>query len=373
MNAPNPRLPDGEAGIPIDPDRLFRLLHQAPVGLAEIAPDGEVRLMNAAAAQVLMPMAPGRPLDNLFAFLGAEGDRLHALCDDRTRPGMLVHGHRIAFRAGRRRVVLGFTVTRTDPDSLLIGIDDLSELVEAEERAQMAEAQAVAASSAKSAFLATMSHELRQPLTAILGFSDVMHAGVFGPLSDRYREYVDHVREAGRHLMDLINDVLDLSKIEAGRLELDVAAVAMDDLFASCRRLMGERAGVEGVALEVVEPPEGLTVRGDARRLKQVLVNLISNAIKFTPRGGRVRVTATAPRDGRTVVAVRDDGCGIAAEEIPVVLEPFGQAGAGRARSDSTGLGLPLSKRIVEAHGGTLDLESAPGAGTTVRLVLPVA
>jgi signal transduction histidine kinase len=229
------------------------------------------------------------------------------------------------------------------------------------------------ASRHKSEFLANMSHELRTPLNAIIGFSEVLHEKMFGELSEKQDEYVVDILNSGRHLLSLINDILDLSKIEAGRMELDLAEFALAPAIENALALVKERAQRQGVALDCAIDAGLEQVRADERKFKQVLLNLLSNAVKFTPEGGAVQVRAT--RNGAWLeVAVRDTGAGIAPEDQAAVFEEFKQVGNDRARrAEGTGLGLPLTKRIVELHGGEMRLESAPGEGSTFSFTLPLA
>jgi signal transduction histidine kinase len=222
----------------------------------------------------------------------------------------------------------------------------------------------------KSDFLATMSHELRTPLNAIIGFSEVLQAQMFGELNEQQLTYVEDVLAAGRDLLSLINDVLDLAKIEAGRMDLDLAPVSVGDVLQSGMTMHGERASRAGIALGLQVDPEEIVVTADERRVRQVVFNLLSNAIKFTPRKGRVDVLAQV-RDGVVEIAVADTGPGIAPDDLERIFEEFDQGGT--TRVDGTGLGLPLSRKFVELHGGRLWVESTPGAGSTFRFTLPVA
>ena len=225
----------------------------------------------------------------------------------------------------------------------------------------------------KSDFLATMSHELRTPLNAIIGFSEVLQEQMFGELNEQQLSYVDDVLAAGRHLLSLINDVLDLAKIEAGRMDLDLGPVSVAEVLQSGMTMHGERASRGGVALGMRIEPEEIVVTADDRRVRQVVFNLLSNAIKFTPRDGRVDISARL-RDGMVEVAVADTGPGIAPEDIDRIFEEFDQGGGGTGyHVDGTGLGLPLSRKFVELHGGRLWVESTVGAGSTFLFTLPVA
>ena len=248
-----------------------------------------------------------------------------------------------------------------------------------QEMAAMAESLAVsraaaeASERAKSAFLAGMSHELRTPLNAIIGFSEIIEQERLGPLGvAKYSDYAKDVREAGQHLLDLINDVLDLSKIEAGKAELNEEEVEVREVADRALRMMRGAAKAGGLELRSDIPRDLPRLYADGRKLLQILTNLLSNAIKFTPSGGRVVVAAGRSPDGGFVFEVSDTGIGMAAEEIPTALASFGQIdGALHRRHDGTGLGLPISVALVEMHGGVFDLQSTPGGGTTVTLCLP--
>jgi len=226
------------------------------------------------------------------------------------------------------------------------------------------------ASRHKSDFLATMSHELRTPLNAIIGFSEVLHEQMFGELNERQLAYVNDVLAAGKHLLELINDVLDLAKIEAGRMELTLSDVAIPELLRSAVSIHSERADRAGIALGLTTEPAEIRIAADERRVRQIVFNLISNAVKFTPPDGRVDVSALL-EDGRVEIAVADTGPGIPAEDLGAIFEEFEQTDEGR-KAEGTGLGLPLSRKLVELHGGRLWAESEVGRGSTFRFTLPV-
>jgi signal transduction histidine kinase len=237
---------------------------------------------------------------------------------------------------------------------------------------------AVMSSRSKSEFLANMSHELRTPLNAIIGFSEAIKLRIFGPLGDhRYDEYVEHIHGSGAHLLALINDILDISKIEFGKLTLDETELALGDLIRATIALMRERAQAAGVriidALPVdASPGDALRVVADERKLKQVLLNLLSNALKFTPQGGSVTLSWTVDDYAGIVVEVADTGIGIPADQMEKVLEPFGQVETALTRRrDGSGLGLPLAKALTEIHGGSFTIDSAVDVGTRVRFALP--
>jgi signal transduction histidine kinase len=233
---------------------------------------------------------------------------------------------------------------------------------------------AAAGSQAKSQFLATMSHELRTPLNAIIGFAEMQVLEVFGPLGDaRYRGYARDILGSGRHLLELINDVLDIAKLDVGHLELQEEETDLVDLIDGCTAMVRRQAEDAGLRLKVDLPKTLPRVVIDPRRINQVLLNLLSNAIKFTPRGGEIRAAAFES-DAGLVVSVVDTGIGMAPEDIPTALERFGQVDSRLSRAyEGTGLGLPLAKQLIELHGGTLEVESAPGRGTTVTVLVPRA
>jgi signal transduction histidine kinase len=231
--------------------------------------------------------------------------------------------------------------------------------------------QLEAASRHKSEFLANMSHELRTPLNAIIGFSEVLNERMFGDLNEKQDEYLKDIHASGQHLLSLINDILDLSKIEAGRMELEATDFDLPSAIDNALILVRERAGRRGITL-VHSVDEGLgTIRGDERKVKQVLLNLLSNALKFTPERGRIDVSARL-QDGAAEIAVADTGVGIAPEDQEVVFEEFRQVGAADKKVEGTGLGLALSRKFIELHGGRIWLKSQVGHGSTFTFTLPV-
>jgi signal transduction histidine kinase/CheY-like chemotaxis protein len=223
----------------------------------------------------------------------------------------------------------------------------------------------------KSEFLASMSHELRTPLNAVIGFSDVLLERMFGELNERQEEYVRDIRDSGRHLLELINEILDLSKVEAGRMELEPAAVSLPQLLEYALAMVRERAARHGIAVSLEIAPEVGVIWADELKLKQVVLNLLSNAVKFTPDGGSVDVRAEIA-GAEAQVVVRDTGIGIDAADHERIFEAF-QRGGRESRSEGTGLGLTLSKRIVELHGGRIWMTSRAGAGSTFGFAVPVS
>jgi signal transduction histidine kinase len=216
-----------------------------------------------------------------------------------------------------------------------------------------------------------MSHELRTPLNAIIGFSQVLREGMFGDVNEKQSEYLDDILTSANHLLELINDVLDLSKVEAGQIELETAPFSLQAALERGVVTIRERAMEEGVHIELATHPGVEFVVGDERRVRQVIFNLLSNAVKFTPAGGSVDVSALQA-NGEVRVEVADTGPGIAPEDQERIFEEFQQTEAGAAQREGTGLGLALSKRLVELHGGRIWVESELGEGSTFVFTLPV-
>jgi signal transduction histidine kinase len=240
---------------------------------------------------------------------------------------------------------------------------------EARHDTEVARAELEVVSKHKSAFLANMSHELRTPLNAIIGFSDLLDQEVAGGLTDKQREYVVDIRSSGHHLLSLINDVLDLAKVEAGRYDLVPTRFALSDALIEGARIIRDQADESGITLSVSIDPNVGVIEADERKVRQIVLNLLSNAVKFTPRGGRVEVEAHIS-GGVAEVSVRDTGIGIAQADQDAIFDEFSRADG--ITAEGTGLGLALAKRFVELHGGCIWVESAPGAGSTFRFTLPV-
>ncbi|MGH7124949.1 MAG: ATP-binding protein, partial [Stellaceae bacterium] len=282
--------------------------------------------------------------------------------------------------AGRTELAAGLTVTlllcvylvtsRARADRLALLTENLRREIGVRRAAEQA---AETASRAKSEFLANMSHELRTPLNAIIGFSELMTSELLGKLGNpRYHEYAADILDSAKHLLTVINEVLDFSRAEAGELKLDESELDPAQVIRSTRRMIEERAAAAGLTLETILPDRLLRLRADEHMLRQMLLNLLWNAIKFTPEGGRVSIIAEPGDDGTLRVEVADTGIGMSLEEIPTALTPFRQVDSSLTRKHGgTGLGLPLVKSRIELHGGRLAIESARGVGTTVALIFP--
>jgi len=231
--------------------------------------------------------------------------------------------------------------------------------------------QLEAASRHKSEFLANMSHELRTPLNAIIGFSEVLTDRMFGDLNEKQEEYLKDIYASGTHLLSLINDILDLSKIEAGRMELELTDFDLPTAIDNALMLVRERAVRHGISLHKSFDERLGQIHADERKVRQVVLNLLSNASKFTPEGGRVEVSAML-RDGFAEVSVSDTGVGIAPEDQEAVFEEFRQVGTAAKKVEGTGLGLTLCRKFVELHGGRIWVKSEPGIGSTFSFTLPM-
>ncbi|SLN18733.1 Non-motile and phage-resistance protein [Oceanibacterium hippocampi] len=264
-----------------------------------------------------------------------------------------------------------------DTDGNPIGVaaiaQDVTESERAREELRQAKELAESASRAKSDFLANMSHELRTPLNAIIGFSEVLKNELVGPIGSRkYLEYAEDIHDSGSHLLGVINDILDMSKIEAGKTQLLESEFEALHAIEPCIRLVRERAEAKALTLEVNDRSNGMLLWADERLFRQIMLNLMTNAVKFTPDHGRIDVSLAPGREGGLMVRVTDNGIGIAARDLQKVMEPFGQAESSFTRSfEGTGLGLPLVKSLIELHGGHFELESELHVGTVATVVFP--
>ncbi|AVM72942.1 PAS-domain containing protein [Magnetospirillum gryphiswaldense] len=315
-------------------------------------------------------------LEALLLYLAVQGEFGHSgaiMVKVQRRLARLRRDPRRVFEHARPNgSVLEIRSTAMPGGGLILTFTDITDRKKVEVTLREARDAAERGNRAKATFLANISHELRTPLNAIIGFSELMKHEIFGPLQPpAYRSYVDDVHESGMHLLELINDILDMSKAEAGMTDLVESPVDVAAVVRASLRMMDKRASANGISLEA-DLPDGLAfLRADERRIRQILLNLLSNAVKFTDDGGMVRVTAQV--DGRgMVIEVIDTGIGMTPEDMDKVMEPFVQADTRLSRKyEGTGLGLPLTKALVNAHGGTMELHSIPDHGTTVTVTFP--
>jgi PAS domain S-box-containing protein len=320
----------------------------------------------------------GRPLSEVLApqNVGAVYDCLNRATNDGDARSHR-HGREVMGRTRQGEPLqLFMTMGRIDDggDQLCVAVRDISEWKQAAEEITQARRQAEQASVAKSDFLARVSHEIRTPLNAIIGFSEIMMEERFGPVgNERYREYLKDIHASGGHLLSLINDLLDLSKIEAGKLELSFASVSLNALTQQCLAIMQPQANREQIIIRTSLPPTVPQIVADARSVRQIVLNLLSNSIKFTRAGGQVIVSTALNDDGEVALRVRDTGIGMSEKDLAAALEPFRQLATSVDGAAGTGLGLPLTKALAEANRARFHITSAPKAGTLVEIAFPAS
>ncbi len=352
-----------------DVERLRAVLDEQPWMILSLFPHGRVRALHGNAPEGVA--ADAVALGGLAAAAQPGPDR--AAIADALRLAASEGWAEVGFApAGAMDRWASVAIRRVEENLLLAVMRDATAGRARETALDQARQDAEALAAGKSRFLANMSHELRTPLNAIMGFSDIMRSRMFGPLPDKYSEYGEMIHESGQHLLDLINDVLDMSKIEAERYQLSIERFDAREAVSASLRLMRLQADGAGVKLRGVLPAEVLEVDADRRAIKQIVLNLVSNALKFTPKGGAVTVTAQGfDRDFELVVA--DTGVGISREDLDRLGRPYEQAGDNTRRQMGTGLGLSLVRSFAELHDGEMIIESTLGEGTTVTVRLPVA
>jgi cell cycle sensor histidine kinase DivJ len=347
--------------------KMERLLAEQPFVLVALDAEGKVQSAYGPAAPGLDPeKLPGRRLAD-----AAEADQKQII-EAAIRKALAEGEAEVRFTpAGAAQQPVALVLRRAAARRLVGAMRSAAWQAAREGELEEARAQAEARNAGKSRFLANMSHELRTPLNAIMGFSDIMRARLFGPLSDKYAEYAELIHESGGHLLDLINDVLDMSKIEAERFELAREEFDAREAVSAVLRLMRGQADRARIQLRGVLPKEPLMVDADRRAIKQITLNLISNALRFTPADGQVTVALHEVGDAMELV-VSDTGAGIGPEDLKRIGRPYEQAGDANARAGGTGLGLSLVRAFAELHGGEMIIESQPGEGTQVTVSLPV-
>lgn len=368
------RLAETEARVS---ERNFEgLFRSAPLPLALVRPnDTKILYANRATCEMLGVSAKDIKSFDLMSIMS--GDQAVTNVDGLTEILRAREPVELAIKAADDRELWVNVTTSAmrykGAPAILIALHDITHRqIEANELRE-ARDFADAANRSKTEFLANMSHELRTPLNAIIGFSEALEREIYGPLgTDRYKEYAQDINSSGIHLLNIINDILDLSKIEAGRFELVEEEVEMRYLIESVTRIVTPRAEQAGVKLEQWMYDDDLVVKCDERAIKQILINLLSNAVKFSPKQSAVKIHIE-PTETALRIAVVDQGIGMAAEDIPRALEPFRQVDGALTRNyEGTGLGLPLARRLAELHKGTLTIESTPGEGTSVFIDLPL-
>lgn len=354
---------------PVARPAIDRFLELAPVGILFLDDTGQVAYANPYALNALGTdgtYSAGQNIRDLIP--GAEGERLANAQETGTTPDARPLEIRIDAEPDLVRYLSVRVISVTeygDWASRMIILTDETAKVEA-----LFHMEALA--KARSEFLATASHELRTPLNAIIGFSDLMQANAFGPLNNRYQGYSSDIHMSARHILDLVNHTLDIARAESGKLELTFSTISVSDLLNECLTFIEPQSMQKKIKV-AVDVPQGVgSISSDKLHLRQVIVNLLSNAVKFTPEHGTVTVSARSISPDRVRIAISDTGIGISKNDIPKVLEAFGQV---RQRTDvkaeGTGLGLPLARKLTQRLGGTFDLTSEVGKGTVVAIILP--
>ncbi|KIL97334.1 Signal transduction histidine kinase [Paramagnetospirillum magnetotacticum MS-1] len=371
-------LNEREARLADSEDRFRATFDQAAVGMSHSTPDRRFIRMNRRFASML-GYEPEELIGRSTLSITHPEDRI--LATDEI--AAMIRGDIQSFATEKRYirkdgsiawVNLTLSALRRDGRvEYLIGVtEDIERRKQAEVQLLAAKEQAESASRAKSDFLAGMSHELRTPLNAIIGFAETMYSQVLGPIPERYREYAGDIAASGRHLLGIITDILDLAKIEAGRMELDENPVEIAPVVEAAIRLLRDRGTAARLDLHSDIPASLPRILADERRIRQVVINLLANAVKFTPHGGSVSVSANLTTDGGLALHVSDTGIGMTDEEMSQAVEPFVQVDARIARRhEGTGLGLPMVAAIMEMHRGTIAIASRPNQGTTVTVTFP--
>jgi signal transduction histidine kinase len=347
--------------IMIDSERTVAICNRRALELLDLPPD-------------LMGRQPKFEDVLAFQWTQHEFDGTDETFRSFVRRGSLLDGPRIYERTRPNGRVLEVRSTMLPEGEAVRTFTDVTERRDALTALAFAKEQAEGANRAKTEFLTNMSHELRTPLNAIIGFSELIRDQTAGPIPATYVSYAEDILAGGKHLLDLVNDLLDLSKIEAGRYDLAEEPVNLGQLLSLCLRMTAPHAEAGNVRLVPDPALEDVTLQIDRRAIQQVLLNLLHNAVKFSPAGGTTTVRAEQTVDGGMAVLVEDNGIGIEPAAMAILFKPFRQAdGSIRRKFGGTGLGLAISRSLMALHGGTLEIASRPGAGTTVRAVFPAA
>jgi signal transduction histidine kinase/HAMP domain-containing protein len=356
-------------------NRLIDALESSQEGMALVDAEGKIVIANSQIARFFPTVAP-------YLVEGADFSAVLDLIHLRIADKRLVGSDNVVgelLAAGEHELDDGrwvrFSHSETQDGGSFLFLSDFTDIKQREEHFKQAKRAAEEASMAKTNFLANMSHELRTPLNAVIGFSEIISGQILGDVGNqKYVGYAQDILQSGRHLLDIINSVLDLAKSDAGKLQLMPEMVDLRKVLDSSATMIREQCRAAELGFDVAYPDMPLLVMGEAAKLRQIVLNLLSNAVKFTKPGGSLSVTAREAEDNRLEIRVTDTGIGIAAADIPTALAPFGQIDSSLSRRyEGTGLGLPLTKVLVELHGGKLDIISEPGIGTTVLVALPRA
>jgi signal transduction histidine kinase len=344
---------------------------------------GGTRLMRAAMATILAADAEQAPEDGVEPWQPTPGDVVARYGETARGFGLPLVDWRVLTQVPATKTSGILLVHMSDADAYQAArhapvLDRAAQLAtlalergQRDRMAQLARDSAEVASRAKSDFMAKMSHELRTPLNAIIGFASMIESGFPGGTRERHKEYGSAIVQSGHHLLMIINDILDITRIEAGQVAMNDEPSSLAELWAGCREIVLTRAAEREIRIEDGDV-EGIHVLCDPTKVRQCILNLVSNAIKFSPRGGTVRLSAAGLDSGQVNFTVGDDGCGMSAEELVQAMKPFGQVErAGRTENSGVGLGLPITKALMELHNGDLAIASRPGAGTAATLVFP--
>ncbi len=377
---PSPVAVPGEIGDMVRQVAEMRtIIDTATDGVVLIAADGTIRNISRPAEALFgfdSAEVEGKPFASLFAIESqrAARDYLAGLAENGVA-SVLNDGREVIGREAEGRFIpLFMTIGKLSDDSGYCAVvRDITQWKRAEEELTQARTQAERASSQKTEFLARVSHEIRTPLNAIIGFSELMIDEKFGPIgSDRYRDYLRDINRSGNHVLDLVNDLLDISKIEAGEQEMNYEAVSLNDTLGESVAVMQPQANRDRVIIRSSFASRLPEVVADLRSVRQIALNLLSNAVRYTQAGGQVIVSTSYEPSGDVVMRVRDTGIGMSLSEIDQALKPFKQINAlKRGRHDGTGLGLPLTKAMVEANRARFSISSTPGEGTMVEITFP--
>jgi signal transduction histidine kinase len=352
-------------------NRLVEALETSREGVMLTGPDGRIAMSNSALRgffpQIAHHLMPGQAFDAALAEIQGQLAPTQGSSEDMEKSG---HAE-LELADGRW---LRMTVSRTSEGGSIIFLSDFTAIKEREESLRRAKAEAERANASKTRFLANMSHELRTPLNAIIGFSEIINHQLFGPLgNEKYADYSGDILRSGRHLLAVINDVLDLSRSEAGKMALAAREMDMRDVLDDCAAMVREQCSAAGLNFEVSGMDAHLPMTGDPAKLRQIFLNLLSNAIKFTEKGGTVALTAALDGDA-IAVTVADTGIGMDPQDVEIAFQPFAQVDNRlERRYEGTGLGLPLTKALVDLHKGTMAIDSARGRGTRVTVTFPRA